>query len=362
MAALKGAADAPKAHPRSRSPRQRFDDAPAEVPAALRALKALVINLSRRPDRWKRCDAMLKAETPWLQYERFPASDGREETIPEEEVCAIWNTKRNAVYGDYDEWVYDAPGTELDGMQWKWASDEPGPEDKEWRFEADDTGSATVEKLATKEKWALKKVFAKRFLEPGQVLRMSGGERGCAHSHRRVWEVAASRKTPTLVLEDDAQFRFKRSNPKLGLLNGRVLTERLRQALEEAPPDFDVLYLSWAGWRGGNFKIRQEQDFGKVIRKVEYVWTTVAYVISPAGAQRLLKQSCPINQPVDNFMAWEASQGTIKSFVVLDKGDTDDMWAGGIVDQVNFMGDSDVPKSDGGLQGDNFLDFAVAES
>merc|ERR1712012_978030 len=101
---------------------------------------------------------------------------------------------------------------------------------------------------------------------------------------------------------------------------------------------------------------------GKYFRKAEYVWTTVAYVISPAGAKKLLAVAGAINQPVDNFMAWEASQGRLKSFVVLDEGDNNECWAGGIVDQFDFAGDSDVQKSDGGIQGDDASSFAMGSA
>jgi len=245
-------------------------------------------------------------------------------------------------------WVYDAPGTELDGTHWRWPKEEPADDDSEWGFEKSEDGWAGVlTKKPTKETWNLKLEYAERFREPGQVLPMSGGERGCAHSHLRIWQVAAERKAPTLVLEDDVQFVFERSEPKLGIFNGRLLKQRLSMALKEAPKNFDVLYLGWAGHRGGNFKLRKGKDNGKAIRKVEYVYTTVGYVISPKAAKHLLSVSCPMNQPVDNFMAWEASQGRLKSFVILDKGDSDDLWAGGIVDQHDFVGDSDVKKSDG---------------
>jgi len=168
-----------------------------------------------------------------------------------------------------------------------------------------------------------------------------------AHSHRRLWEVAAQRDAPTLVLEDDVQFCFERSDPELGVFNGELFTQRLQSALKEAPADFDVIYLGWAGWRGGNFYVWKEEDEGKTVRKAEYVYTTVAYVVSQKAAKKLLSLACPLNQPVDNFMAWESSQGNLKSFVVVDEGDSDDLWAGGIVDQYDFVGDSDVKKSDG---------------
>jgi hypothetical protein len=132
-------------------------------------------------------------------------------------------------------------------------------------------------------------------------------------------------------------FVFERS-AEMGLFNGMLLTQRLHEAMTEAPSDFDVLYLGWSGFRGGNFRHFHEKDKGDAIRKAEYVWTTVAYVISAAGARKLLAVANPIDQPVDNFMAWEASQGRLKSYVIRDEGDEEDLWAGGICDQVDFQG------------------------
>jgi len=343
----------PKVAPRPRAPKE------------LQGLKALVINLDSRPDRWNRCEEMIKKETPWLEYERFSASYGKTMTIPEDEICMVWNTSKKANYGDYDEWVYDAPGSKLHEQHWRWKGKEPADDDKEWSFEMneDDNDEGVITNKLTKESWKVKKVFAERFRDPGQLLKMSPGERGCAHSHRRIWEVIAKRNETTMVLEDDVQFCFTRSDPELGQFNGRLFTERLQLAYQEAPSDFDVLYLGWSGWRGGNFCLLEEEDHGKAVRKAEYVWTTVAYIISPAGARKLLAAARPMYQPVDEFMAWEASQGRLKSFVVTDEGDGDDVWAGGLVDQADFYGDSDIKKSDGGCQddtGDCLAEFAVS--
>lgn len=290
---------------------------------------------------------MLKAEAPWLEYEFFPASDGSRMSIPSSEVCETWNTRKNAHFScDYDEWVYDEPGSELHGVHWRWPKEEPEEDDGEWKFVKDDA-SGVLTQVSTGKTWKMRLQFAERFRDPGQIKEMSPGERGCAHSHRRIWEIAARRTDPTLVLEDDVQFVFERSDPSLGTFGGALLRERLQMALREAPSDFDVLYLGWAGWRGGNFYELEKVDSGKAIRQAQYVYTTVAYVISPKAARRLLSIATPIDQPVDNFMAWEASQGNLKSFVILDEGDSDDLWAGGIVDQFDFVGDSDVKKSDG---------------
>ena len=37
--------------------------------------------------------------------------------------------------------------------------------------------------------------------------------------------------------------------------------------------------------------------------------------------------------------------------MTMTPGLVDDSWAGGVVDQLDFQGDSDIQKSDGGIQG-----------
>jgi len=240
-------------------------------------------------------------------------------------------------------------------------------DENEWRLEEEENeeGKAIVEKVQTGEKFNVRTEFAQRYLSPGQVQRMSGGERGCAHSHYRIWKHVADQNVPVLVLEDDVELRFERSDPKFGQANGHVFTERLDAAMKHLPEDYDVLYLGWSGYRGGNFKRWDadseglSEDAKRYVRKAEYVWTTVAYVLTPTGAKKLLEAAQPLNQPVDNFMGWEAAEGRLNSFVAVDDGDADDLWAGGLVDQFDFQGDSDIVKSDGGVQGDNAQDFAV---
>merc|ERR1712087_705349 len=98
-------------------------------------------------------------------------------------------------------------------------------------------------------------------------------------------------------------------------------------------------------------------QMSSVLRKAEYVWTTVAYVIWPKGARKLLELATPLDQPVDNFMAWQCREGRLDAYVMLDEGDEDDAWDGGIVTQMDFTGDSDIKKSDGGDQGDDPTEF-----
>jgi len=287
----------------------------------------------------------------------------------------VWSTERNVQYGDYFMWVHDEPGSDRDGSRWRWTEDAPGDEDEEWDFKEESepgfwfcrdapTHSSSNVRRATARNKASGEVLKLRLelKRTADTLRMSGGERGCASSHLRLWRICAERTIPTMILEDDVHLTFARTGGK-GNSNGKNFTTRLSKALEQAPRDFDVIYLGWSGWRGGHeyrmAPVLEDDAAKKFIRKAEYVWTTVAYVISPAGARKLLEHAKPMYQPVDNFMAWEASQGRLNSYVSLDEGDDDSTWAGGIVDQFDFQGDTDIGKSDGGIQGDDVKNYVV---
>lgn len=300
---------------RSRSP----PPAPAAgADSALAGLTALLLGLERRPDRRQRCEEMLAKEVPWLKSEFFRATDGKADRIPDTEVSQTWNTKNNSFYGAYED-VMDKDGKVLH--------------------------------------------TAAEFADPGVDYEFSPGERGCAHSHYRMWQRAAEADGPTLVLEDDVQFVFERT--KGGMSGGATFTARLELGMQEAKKrDMDVLYLGWSGHRDGNYKHHKPARGRKnrIVRKAEYVWTTVAYVIWPKGAKKLLAAASPMNQPVDNFMAWEAREGRLDAYVLLDEGDDDDTWSGGIVTQLDFTGDSDIKKSDGGDQGHDPTEFLAAKA
>jgi len=302
---------APKKSPAAAA-RERSRPQPAGPPG----LVALLLGLERRPDRRQRCEEMLSKEVPWLKTEFFRATDGKLDAIPDSEVSQTWNTKNNSLYGAYED-VVDKDGKVLH--------------------------------------------TAAEFSDPGVDYKFSPGERGCAHSHYRMWQRVAQGAQPMLILEDDVQLVFERSSG--GMSSGASFTERLHLGMAEASKkQADVLYLGWSGHRDGNFK-HMKASRGKknrLIRKAEYVWTTVAYVLWPEGAKKLLAAAQPMNQPVDNFMAWEAREGRLAAFVLLDEGDTDDTWSGGIVTQLDFTGDSDIKKSDGGDQGHDPTEYLAA--
>lgn len=254
-------------------------------------LKAYVFNLSSHPEQATRCEEMLKKEAPWLNFTIFRVTD-EAETIPESEVAACWNTKSNALYSQYQD-VY-------------------GPDGK------------TVVHSKTS------------FQDPGVDQSFLPGERGCAHSHMRLWKLVVESQAPALVLPDDAEIVFEK--PGGSVSSGASFAARLELGLHEAKQrEADVLYLNWSGFYDGCYRWHKPPRGKKssVLRKAEYVWTSGAYVIWPKGAEKLLAVSQPMNQPVDNFMAWECREERLNSWVLLDEADVKDAWCGGIVMQVS---------------------------
>mmetsp|Transcript_109344 Transcript_109344/g.273900 ORF Transcript_109344/g.273900 Transcript_109344/m.273900 type:complete len:368 (+) Transcript_109344:76-1179(+) len=134
-------------------------------------------------------------------------------------------------------------------------------------------------------------------------LPLSAGERGCASSHIRAWqhclELAGGSERPLLVLEDDAA-----PTPEF--------SQSLTRALAALPSDASILYLGYsqaADWR---------REVSPDLVEAEYVWTTVGYIIWPAGARALLSQ-LPVTEPVDNWMAGLCADGQIKAYCIRPK-------------------------------------------
>jgi GR25 family glycosyltransferase involved in LPS biosynthesis len=130
-------------------------------------------------------------------------------------------------------------------------------------------------------------------------LKLTAGERGCAASHIRLWKQISKQKGPSVILEDDAV-------PVSGF------AKKLKKAFQEVPKDADILYLGYsrpdkAPWR---------REIGNYIAEVDYVWTTVAYVIWPAGARKLLER-LPVDSPVDNFMSWASHENKTKAYATI---------------------------------------------
>lgn len=127
------------------------------------------------------------------------------------------------------------------------------------------------------------------------VLNMSVGERGCCASHIKAWRLAATMDRPLVILEDDA----------VVLPN---FTDTLEQAVKEATKDTGIIFLS-------NMDRGNPEIVNPLLQRPFWLWTTVGYIISPAGARQLLTM-LPVNMPVDNWLAWYINQNQINAFAL----------------------------------------------
>jgi len=233
-------------------------------------LRTIVISLDRRPDRMQECADRLRQHCHGLNFERFDASDGKRDEISDTSCTRSWHTAKNVVY---------------------------------------------QKKRSMRKGWDDLASYAERSLQH------SPGERGCSMSHIRAWRLCLENASvaveaacasgasedqrrraaeqPLLVLEDDAA-----PTPEF--------VDRLQRAMEALPQDADVLYLGYsqaADWR---------REVTSELVESEYVWTTVGYIVWPAGARKLLS-ALPVDQPVDNFMATLNAEGDLKAYCVRPK-------------------------------------------
>eukprot|EP00929_Paragymnodinium_shiwhaense_P085310 TRINITY_DN4571_c0_g1_i3.p1 TRINITY_DN4571_c0_g1~~TRINITY_DN4571_c0_g1_i3.p1 ORF type:complete len:313 (-),score=48.12 TRINITY_DN4571_c0_g1_i3:41-979(-) len=131
-------------------------------------------------------------------------------------------------------------------------------------------------------------------------LNLSSSERACAHSHIRAWQEIAESEVPMLVLEDDAVL-----SPSLA--------ERLPLALSKMTRgEADMLYLGYSEAE----PLQNEVSEG--IYQATYLWTTIGYMLWPSAARKLIA-ALPVDQPVDNFIAWQVKRGRIRAFAASPK-------------------------------------------
>lgn len=140
----------------------------------------------------------------------------------------------------------------------------------------------------------------------GSTLTLTASERGCAMSHVRAWRSVAAGANmrgddqPTLILEDDAVLVPHFAS----LLRAALATVRASVA-----DGADVLYVGYSV----GAPLRREVGAG--IFEAEYLWSTIGYILWPRGAKALLR-ALPVDQPVDNFLAWQARSGKLRAYAV----------------------------------------------
>lgn len=269
---------------------QRSKNAPRSRPSPLRSL---VVNLDSRPDRW---EAMQKRLRPLqtsglLTVERLPAIDGNNASVPNEVIAS----KKLETIATVEELLEDYS---------KYAGGDMLPE---MRL------GLNVWSVALKQ----------------GALDWSAGEIGCAMSHVRAWKEVVAGSEPVLILEDDAKFDDD-------------LVEASLQALALAGDDLDVLlleYLSFECWilrsdaacptrdallpltlvnasRSYSFGETVETlGSGRTLFKAVFVLNSAAYLLTPAGAGKLLS-ALPLRYEIDLTMGYMMHKKALQAFLI----------------------------------------------
>ena len=114
------------------------------------------------------------------------------------------------------------------------------------------------------------------------------GEIACFSSHLRVWECCAQQNERYLVLEDNVE------------LADTLAAKTIKEFTEKIPP---LEYVKLAALRNRRFKcVSSVTDTHSLIRYSKRSSGTSAYLISPAGAKKLIEGAGEFLEPVDDYM------------------------------------------------------------
>lgn len=131
-----------------------------------------------------------------------------------------------------------------------------------------------------------------------EPVRMSRQEVAVARSHIEAWkEIATGRDSLVLILEDDAWLR----PGARASLNGIWREVHKRSTVVGKP---DILFLSYED-AGGTAS--REDERGGLFRPVRGLWHLSGYVLTRAGAMKLLR-SMPVKGPVDLWMNYQFAE------------------------------------------------------
>lgn len=179
--------------------------------------------------------------------------------------------------------------------------------------------------------------LAKKLQRQGKALNL--GEIACSLSHRNLYaEMLTKGWDKILILEDDV----------LPLTSN---LDQLKEAMEELPADWELVYLGYLKHEQVTVGLRIKQFFYKIISRLGLMaWTPVmiknllprpyskhlkragfhdcthAYAISNAGAKKLLANQTPVVYRADDLLSTTIMKGELKAFVTEPK----------FIDQENF--------------------------
>tara|TARA_R110001592_G_scaffold329084_1_gene610769 strand:- start:1 stop:633 length:633 start_codon:yes stop_codon:yes gene_type:complete len=114
---------------------------------------------------------------------------------------------------------------------------------------------------------------------------LTKGQIACYLSHYKVYEKASTELT--LVLEDDVKF-----NPNFKM--------NLRKVLENAPRDFDVIFLggTWSWWKRYSNTVGGIENYDNFFYKVNGdMYGAECYLITESAREKLIDNKFPIRYP-----------------------------------------------------------------
>ena len=182
-----------------------------------------------------------------------------------------------------------------------------------------DRASAMMRRLGTwrnhaKLFWGTKwnTINVKHWISTGKVIKslrfknrkkpLCRGELGCYDSHVRVWkEIVNQGLSYALVLEDDAE---------ISMIHSRQLNDISDQL--ENRKDWDVVILYPIHHRSSRFQNPENLRF----IPIQHMTGLAGYLISLAGAKKLIQKPFPIQGPVDDYVPKMSKMGRLKLFMV----------------------------------------------
>lgn len=131
-------------------------------------------------------------------------------------------------------------------------------------------------------------------------MRLKRGQIGCYDSHYRLWQHAVQNAFPyVFILEDDANIPY-----------GAHMAQRIHTALQTLAKhniQWDIFYL------GRNRPDNNRRTLAPGLSVPFGVQGGIAYVLSLAGARKLVQQALPMTEPVDVYMAHMQGQGRLRA-------------------------------------------------
>ena len=151
----------------------------------------------------------------------------------------------------------------------------------------------------------IQSLLKKKILDRWSIALSSQGEVGCYLSHLQILkDFVLSKQKYCLILEDDMHLE---KNFKIDL----------RDALQECPEDWDLLYL---------FAIPKQKKLSTTIKGKKYIlkaprlWYTCAYLVSQKGARKIIDNIQPMRaNPIDEHFGDLVDQKKLQAFIAKKK-------------------------------------------